>query len=120
MKSTPLKLFDSFCDALAKKDLNKMMSLFNEDSTYIEYNSAHTPVIGKQALKTFMENQLRRIDDYRVKKLFICEKEDSIAVEWVVNLKDSETGKREEIQGITLLEVRDCKIRNFREYFKQY
>ena len=114
-----LKLFDSFCEAIAKKDLNKMMSLFNEDATYAVYTRAHTPVIGKHALKPFMENEFRKIDEYKVKKLYTCEKKDSIVVEWVVNFKDLNTGKRNEIQGISILETGDGKIQNWREYFKQ-
>jgi ketosteroid isomerase-like protein len=114
-----LRLFDSFCEALAKKDLNKMMSLFSEDATYVEYTSLYTPVMGKHALKPFMENQFRKIDEYKVKRLYSCEKKDSIVVEWVVNFKDPNTGKRNEIQGITILEARDGKIQNWREYFKQ-
>jgi ketosteroid isomerase-like protein len=117
--SDPLKLFDSFCEAIAKKDLNKMMSLFSEDATYEEYTSLCTQVIGKHALKPFMENQFRKIDEYKVKKLYTCEKKDSIVVEWVVNFKDPNTGKRNEIQGISVLETGGGKIQNWREYFKQ-
>ena len=120
MVSETLRLFDSFCEAIAKKDLNKMMNLFNEDATYSEFLRGRTPVIGKQALKLFMEKQFKNINDYKVKKLYICEKKDSVVVEWVVTFKDPNTEKRREIQGVSLVEARDCKIQNFREYFKQY
>jgi hypothetical protein len=97
-----------------------MMNLFNEDATYSEFISGFTSVIGKQALKLFMEKEFKKINDYKVKKLYVCEKKDSIVVEWVVTFKDPNTEKRKEIQGITLMEARDCKIQNFREYFKQH
>ena len=119
MANDPLRLFDSFCEAIAKKDLNGMMSLFNEDATYAVYAPFYTPVIGKHALKPFMEDEFRKVDEYKLKKLYTCEKKDSIVVEWLVNFKDPKTGKRNEIQGISILEARKSKIQNWREYFKQ-
>lgn len=113
------ELFDSFCEAIAKKDLQKMLSLFNEDATYTVYAQPYKPITGKVALKPFMEDEFRKVDDYKMKKLYACEKKDSMVVEWLVNFKDANTGKRKEVQGISVLEAKNGKIQNWREYFKQ-
>jgi ketosteroid isomerase-like protein len=113
------KLFDSFCEAIAKKDLKKMLILFNEDATYTVYAQPYKPITGKLALKPFMEDEFRKVDDYKVKKLFVCEKKDSIVVEWLVNYKDPNAGKTNEVQGISILEAKNGKIQNWKEYFKQ-
>jgi len=94
MVSDLVKLFDSFCEAIAKKDLNKMLSLFNEDATYTVYAQPYKPVSGKAALKPFMEDEFRKVDEYKVTKLFICENKGNLVVEWLVNYRDHNTGKR--------------------------
>ncbi len=119
MISDPMKLFDSFCEAIAKKDLNKMLNLFNEDATYTVFAQPYKPIIGKNAMKPFMEDEFRKVDDYKLTKLFVCEKKDNVVVEWLVNYKDPNTGKRNEAQGITILEAKNNKIQNWKEYFKQ-
>lgn len=119
MDTSPGKLFDSFTEAIVKKDINKMMNLFNDDATYIVYAQPYKPVTGKSSLKPFMEDEFKKIEDYRSKKLFVCEKKDSIVVEWVVDFKDPVTGKRNEVQGISIVETKNGKIQTWKEYFKQ-
>ncbi len=119
MVSDLIKLFDAFTEAVVKKDIDKMMSLFNEDAAYIVYAQPYKPVSGKSTLRTFMEDEFKKIEDYKSKKLFICEKKNSIVVEWVVNFKDPNTGKRNEVQGISIVETKNGKIQTWKEYFKQ-
>ena len=119
MVSDLVKLFDSFCEAIAKKDLNRMMSLFNDDAVYTVYAQPYKPVVGKKALKPFMQDEFRKVDDYRVRKLFACENKDSIVVEWLVNYKDANTGKQNEAQGVSILESKNGKIQHWKEYFRQ-
>ena len=119
MVSELVKLFDSFCEAIAKKDLNKMLSLFNDDAVYTVYSQPYKPVVGKNALKPFMQDEFRKVDDYKVTKLFACESKDSIVVEWIVNYKDAITGKQKEAQGISVLEAKNGKIQHWKEYFRQ-
>jgi ketosteroid isomerase-like protein len=119
MVSDLVKLFDSFCEAIAKKDLNKMLSLFNDDSVYTVYSQPYKPVTGKNALKPFMQDEFKKVDDYKVKKLFACENKDSIVVEWLVNYKEANTGKQNEVQGISILEAKNGKIQHWKEYFRQ-
>jgi limonene-1,2-epoxide hydrolase len=119
MPSKTLKLFDSFCDAIGKKDLNKMLSIFNEDATYTVYAQPYKPIRGKAALKTMMEADFGKVDDYKITKLFICEKNDSLVVEWVVNFRDHATGKPAEVQGVSIVEAKNNKIQTWKEYFKQ-
>jgi ketosteroid isomerase-like protein len=119
MASDLVKLFDSFCEAIAKKDLNKMLSLFNEDATYTVYAQPYKPVSSKAALKPFMEDEFRKVDEYKVTKLFICENKGNLVVEWLVNYRDHNTGKRSEVQGISILEAKKGKIQTWKEYFRQ-
>ncbi len=119
MPGNTIKLFDSFCEAIAKKDLNKMLSLFNEDATYTVYAQPYKPITGKVALKSMMEADFRKVDDYKITKLFTCEKKDSLIVEWVVNFRDHATGKPAEVQGVSIVEAKNDKIQTWKEYFKQ-
>lgn len=119
MPGKTLKLFDSFCEAIAKKDLKKMLSLFNEDATYTVYAQPYKPIMGKAALKSMMEADFRKVDDYMITKLFTCEKNDSLVVEWVVNFKDHVTGKPAEVQGVSIVDAKNDKIQTWKEYFKQ-
>ena len=114
-----VKLFDSFCEAIAKKDLDKMLSLFNDGAVYTVYMQPYKPVTGKNALKPFMQDEFKKVDDYRVKKLFACESKDSLVVEWMVNYKDAKTGKQNEVQGVSIIEGKNGRIQRWKEYFKQ-
>jgi ketosteroid isomerase-like protein len=113
------KLFDSFCSAIENKDLNKMLSLFNDDAVYTVYAQPYKPIVGKTALKPFMEDEFRKVDEYKVKKLLVCEKKDNIVVEWLVNYKDASSAKRNEVQGISVISAKNGRIQEWKEYFRQ-
>ena len=119
MVSNIVMLFDSFCEAIAKKDLDKMLSLFNDDAVYTVYAQPYKPLIGKNALRPLMQEEFKKVNDYRLRKLFACENKDSLVVEWLVDYKDANTGKHNEVQGISIIEAKNGKIQQWKEYFKQ-
>jgi len=118
MSDELIKLFDTFAEGLEKKDLNKIVNLFTKDATYIVYAQGYKPVQGKQAIRVFMEDELRKLEEYSVQKLFVCEKKNSIVVEWRVCFKTTSSDKRLEIQGVSIIDVKDGLIQNWREYIQ--
>lgn len=113
------ELFDSFTQSIVKKDIEKMMDLFNDDATYIMYAQPYKPVSGKHSLRAFMQDEFTKIEGYKSKKLFVCEKKDSIVVEWLVYFKNPATGKQNEVQGVSIVETKNGKIQTWKEYLKQ-
>jgi len=112
------KLFDAFTEGLAKKDVNKIVNLFTKDATYVVYAQGYKPVSGKQAIRALMKDELKKVEEYSVEKLFVCEKKNAIVVEWRVRFKDASSGKRSEIQGVSIIDAKDGLIQNWREYIQ--
>ncbi len=113
-----IEFFDAFADGLAKKDIKKIMNLFAEDATYIVYAFGYKPAKGKQAIKVLIEDDLKKIEDYSVEKLLVCEKENNLVVEWRIRFKEAASGKKMEMQGVSIIEVRNGLIYNWREYIQ--
>jgi len=113
-----INLFDAFTDGLEKKDLNRIVNLFAEDAAYIVYAQGYRPVSGKRAIRAFMEDELKKIKEYSVEKLFICEKKNCIVIEWRVRFKDASSEKKFEIQGVSIIDAMDGLIHHWREYIQ--
>lgn len=113
-----IKLFDDFAEGLEKRNVNKIVDLFTEDATYIVYAKGYEPVKGKRAIRAFMESECAKVKDYSVEKLYVCEKKNCIMVEWRVRFTDVASNKRLEIQGISIIEAENGRIRNWREYIQ--
>lgn len=118
MSDELIKLFDDFTDGLAKKDINKIVNLFTEDATYIVYAEGYKPISGKRAIRAFMEDELKKVEDYSVKKLSVCEKKNSVMVEWRVRYRDVSSDKIFEIQGVSIIDAKDKLIQSWREYIQ--
>jgi len=118
MSGKLIGLFDSFTDGLAKKDIKKIMNLFTEDATYAVYALGYKPAKGKQAIKALIEADLKKVEDYSVNKLFACEKENNLVVEWRVRFREVSSGKNVEMQGVSIMDVKNGLIHNWREYIQ--
>ena len=113
-----VSLFDNFTASLVSKDLDKLMDLFTEDSSYSVYAEGFEPVFGKQAIRAFSESEFEKFENYSVEKLFVCEDENCIVVEWLVKYKKLELNKMVESRGVTIIESKQGLIQNIREYIK--
>jgi limonene-1,2-epoxide hydrolase len=113
-----IDLFDAFTDGLAKKDLNKIVKLFAEDATYTVYAQGYKAVSGKSAIRAFMEDELRKFEDYNVEKLFVCEKASSIVVEWLVRFREANSTKKVAVQGVSIVDIENGLIKNWKEYIQ--
>jgi limonene-1,2-epoxide hydrolase len=118
MSGKLIGLFDAFTDGLAEKNIEKIMKLFTEDATYAVYALGYKPAKGKKAIKALIEADLKKVKDYNVNKLFVCEKENNLVVEWLVRFREVNSGKIVEMQGVSIMDVKNGLIHNWREYIQ--
>ena len=111
MKSKYLELFDNFCAVRVDKDVEKVMTLFTNDA---EVREPGVDLRVKNAPREFVARGASKYEDYVVEKLNVFEKEDRIAIEWRNRFKYER--KSNDVLGVTVIRVRDGKIRRMNEY----
>jgi len=111
MSSKYVELFDKFCAVCLDKDVDKVMKLFADDA---EVTEPGLYLRGKQAIRDFIVREAPKFDDYVMEKLTIFEKPDQIAIEWRNRYKYE--GKAHNILGMTVIDVKDGKIKRMNEY----
>lgn len=115
MPGSLIRLFDDFAGSLVKKDLDKLMALFTDDATYVipQFKLAYD---SKGEIRRFMQSEFARIEDYSCEKLFVCEQDNKLVVDWKVHYRDKASNKTFDDQGVTLIEAQNGRIRFLKEY----
>jgi ketosteroid isomerase-like protein len=109
------KQFDEFTASLVVKDVERLMKIFADKAAY-DIPQFKLLYSGKDKIRAFMESEFKRIEDYSVKKRFVCEEGDNLAVEWSVHYRDNRTGKSHDDRGVTLIQAKNGLIVNLTEY----
>ena len=115
MSTKLIRLFDDFAKSLVIKDVNQLLNLFTEDAIY-EIPQFRLLYSGKDEIRAFMESEFARIEDYSCKKLFVCEQDDKLAVEWSVHYRDNKSRKTFNDRGVTLIVAKEGLIWKLVEY----
>lgn len=111
MISKYVELFDRFCAVCVDKDVEKVMDLFADDAQIREPGLF---LQGKREIREFVVREAPKFDDYIMEKLNIFEKPGQIAIEWENHYRYE--GKMHDILGMTVIEVKDGKIKRMSEY----
>ena len=110
---SPIAVVRRFCAAWADGDLDAIVGAFTEDAVY--HNMPMDPVVGPEAIRTFIEGFLGGIDSVEFRVLHIAADGDVVLTERVDVFEAP--GKRIELPVMGTFELRDGRIAAWRDYF---
>ena len=102
-----------FCEAWATKDLDTIVGAFTDDAVY--HNMPLDPVVGPEAIRTFIEGFLAGIDSVEFQVRAIAADGDVVLTERVDVFAAPE--RRLELPVMGTFELRDGRIAAWRDYF---
>ncbi len=102
-----------FCDAWATRDLDAIVGAFTDDAVY--HNMPLTPVVGPEAIRTFIEGFLTGIDSVEFQVVHLAAAGDVVLTERVDVFVAP--GRRLELPVMGTFELRDGRIAAWRDYF---
>ena len=109
----PVEVVRRFCAAWADGDLDAIVAAFTDDAVY--HNIPLDPVVGPDAIRTFIEGFIGGMDSVEFRVLNIAAAGDVVLTERVdVFLAP---GKRIELPVMGTFELRDGRIAAWRDYF---
>jgi len=115
MSAKLIRLFDDFAGSLVEKDIEKLIALFTDDARYVipQFKLVYA---GKDQIRQFMSSEFARIEDYTCEKLFVCEEDNKLVVDWKVHYRDNVSNKTFDDEGVTLIEAKNGLIHFLKEY----
>ena len=81
MASTPIEVVESFCDAIAGGDLDKVIAFFTDDAIY--HNIPMDPVVGPAAIRATIEGFTGMVDSLEFRVLAISASGNTVLTERV-------------------------------------
>ena len=111
--SDSIEVVRRFCDAWATKDLDAIVGAFTDDAVY--HNMPLDPVVGPEAIRTFIEGFLGGVDSVTFEVRHIAAAGDVVLTERVDVFEAP--GKRVALPVMGTFEVRDGRIAAWRDYF---
>jgi len=109
-------LMETYRRAWETRDAALVMELFTEDATYQE-NPFSAPMVGHEAIARYWQEAIANQRDIRFHWHSISRTDKLYAVEWAAEFTRADSGKRIELRGVMLLELRGNRIFRFREYW---
>ena len=111
--STQVQIIDRFHRAFAKGDFQSVMDCCTDDVVWD--NVPMKPIVGKQAVLTFLEKFARGMSDPRYERKNVLERDGLVMVEGVENYVKNSKSVR--VPYMAAFEIRDGKISQWRDYF---
>ncbi len=109
-------LMETYRRAWETRDAALVLELFTEDATYQE-NPFSAPMVGHEAIGRYWEEVSANQRDIRFHWHSVSRTDKLHVVEWAAEFTRADSGKRIELRGVMLLELRGDRIFRFREYW---
>jgi steroid delta-isomerase-like uncharacterized protein len=106
--------FDGYTAAFSSRDVDSILSFHAEDSVFQD-GAAQISIQGAEKLREFLAASFKLIPDFSMTVLQLFEGINACAFEWV--MRGTRSGTPFEIQGVTILEIVDNKIRRHADYY---
>jgi uncharacterized protein (TIGR02246 family) len=110
------RIMEMYRRAWETRDAEMVVGLFTEDATYQE-NPFGEPIAGRDAIRHYWEQATAYQRDIRFGWRPVSQAEDLHVVEWQAEFTRADAGKRIELRGMMLIELRGERICRFREYW---
>ena len=113
MADSPTQVVQAFCDAWGRRDLDAIIAAVTDDCVY--HNIPMDPVVGPEAIRTFIEGFTTGVDKIEFRMLNIGAAGDVVFTERVDVFAYPD--KTVELPVAGIFEVRGGKIAAWRDYF---
>ena len=110
------RIMEAYRRAWETRDAALAIELFTEDATYQE-NPFGEPIQGHDGIRRYWEGATGSHRDVHFRWQLVCSGEDLHVVEWQAEFTRADSGRRMELRGVMLLELRGERIFRFREYW---
>ncbi len=109
-------IMETYRRAWETRNAARVLELFTEDATYQE-NPFGAPIVGHDAIRRYWEQATASHRDIRFHWRPVSHADSLHVVEWAAEFTRTDSGKRIELRGVMLLELRGERIFRFREYW---
>ena len=110
------RIMETYGRAWETRDAALVLGLFTEDATYQE-NPFGEPIRGHDGIRQYWEQATGSHRDVHFRWQSICSVDDLHVVEWQAEFTRTDSGRRIELRGAMLIELRGERIFRFREYW---
>jgi uncharacterized protein (TIGR02246 family) len=107
---------ENYRRAWETRDAALAASLFTADATYQE-NPFSEPFAGREAIRRYWEGATGLHREVRFRWKCVSSIGEAYVVEWEAEFTRGKPGRRFELRGVMLMELRGARIRRFREYW---
>jgi ketosteroid isomerase-like protein len=109
-------VMETYRRAWETRDAALVLELFTEDATYQE-NPFSAPMVGHEAIARYWQEATATHRDIRFHWHLVSRSDSLHVVEWAAEFTRGDSGKRIELRGVMLIELRGARIFRFREYW---
>lgn len=115
----------AFIEAWNSHDMNKLCALFTDEFFYLEVASGHSYTTN-ETLSNYGNLTIQGIPDSRFEIVSVVANEKTAAIEWIWKGTNTvgwdfmgipATGKYFELQGVSIMEIENHKIKRNRDYW---
>ena len=115
-----MSIVRDFERAFNRQDVSALLDCFTEDASY--HDNFFGPHAGRARLRAMFERMFREGRDYAWTMDSVVESPALAAAEWTFSYVVTEAiprsaGRKIQFRGMSLFELRDGKVRAYREYF---
>jgi len=110
------RIMEAYQRAWETHDAALVVELFTEDATYQE-NPFGEPIRGHDGIRRYWEEATGSHRDVHFRWQLVCSAEDLHVVEWQAEFTRADSGRRMELRGVMLVELRGERVFRFREYW---
>ncbi len=110
------RILETYRRAWETRDAGLVVELFTEDATYQE-NPFSDPIVGHSGIRRYWEEVTASQRDIHFHWQLVSQTENLHVVEWSATFTRASSGKRIELRGVMLVELRGERIFRFREYW---
>ncbi len=112
------RILETYRRAWETRDAGLVVELFTEDATYQE-GPFSDPIVGHGGIRRYWEEATASHRDIRFHWQLVSQTENLHVVEWSATFTHASSGKRIELRGVMLVELRGERIFRFREYWRR-
>ena len=109
-------IMETYRRAWETRDAALVLELFTEDATYQE-NPFSAPMVGHEAIGHYWQEVSANQRDIRFHWHAVSRAGSLHVVEWAAEFTRTDSGRRIELRGVMLIELRGERISRFREYW---
>lgn len=105
-------------EAWVEQDINKILSIFNENGIYHE-QVLKEPIVGHKAISEYWKTKVCEEQSeikFKLLNYYICG--NTVIAEWVASFNSNIEHARIHIKEVAILEIENDKIKSLREYWQ--